>query len=325
MSKDDSVGKDSCCSFGIGAMIELPDETVTAGLDFWPSNHNSKPEIQGHEKTLIRDERLEKRLSKLHRHHQIFLSPTEGRKSCEVNTPQNQHMNFFRFPNWVQCPQCNVLKKVTLNAVDVPRCNIPQKQFKNPKDCSTINNYNQRPIMRPVSYMVACKDGHLDDFPWVEWVHRGVKNNTCDGGSGDLYLTSSARNGLSGVYVQCSPGRARESLLAATSKKSLARVMYEGGCSGRKPWLGSEEENDYCTELPQMVQRAQSSIYFPNTVSSILIPPYSKAKNLFFNRRHTLWAQIEDIIGEGGNIINDEFRLKPFAENFIEREAKNLG
>ena len=53
--------------------------------------------------------------------------------------------------------------------------------------------------------------------------------------------------------------------------------------------------------------------------------PYSKAINLFFNRRHTLWAQIEDIIREGGNIINDEFRLKPFAENFIEREAKNAG
>ena len=60
--------------------------------------------------------------------------------------------------------------------------------------------------------LIACPDGHIDDFPWSRWVH-GENENNCDGGSGDLYLLSSAQADLTGVYVQCKKCKKRISCI----------------------------------------------------------------------------------------------------------------
>ena len=72
--------------FGIGAIVELPDETlITAGLDVWPYEYRDNPSVKEAIKTstAIRDERLEKRLSKMlgrpiDKPIKYFLSPTEA-------------------------------------------------------------------------------------------------------------------------------------------------------------------------------------------------------------------------------------------------------
>ena len=57
--------------------------------------------------------------------------------------------------------------------------------------------------MKPVGFLVACKHGHLDDFPWSRWVH-GPDNNECNAGSGKLFLMSSASSGLQGGTITSS-------------------------------------------------------------------------------------------------------------------------
>ena len=106
--------------FGIGAMIDLPDETLmTAGLDVWPSEYRTnaiaKEAIISN--TIIRDERLEKRLSKLLKKDiEYFLSPTQGIDPLSFSEPKyHQHMRFYRFPTWLQCPRCKVLIQFQLN------------------------------------------------------------------------------------------------------------------------------------------------------------------------------------------------------------------
>ena len=36
--------------------------------------------------------------------------------------------------------------------------------------CTRANN----PTALSVRFLVACREGHLSDFPWIDYVHRGV-------------------------------------------------------------------------------------------------------------------------------------------------------
>ena len=120
MGKFDTLRRSQLITpFGIGSMIDLPEETfMTAGLDVWPSEtaQNDIREAVLND-TTIRDERLEKRLTKLlGRPVNYFLSPTVGRSPLGyTEPPQNQHMKFYRFPSWLQCPNCKVLKYFPLD------------------------------------------------------------------------------------------------------------------------------------------------------------------------------------------------------------------
>ena len=58
--------------------------------------------------------------------------------------------------------------------------------------------------------------------------------------------------------------------MGATFSKRTFKVQ----CNGEEPWLGDKKE--VCSENVVTLQRSSSSVYFPITVSSILIPPWSK-------------------------------------------------
>ncbi len=310
-------------------MIDLPEETfMTAGLDVWPSE-TSQSQIKEAvlNDTTIRDERLELRLTKtLGRPIKFFLSPTVGRSPFTyTEPPQNQHMKFYRFPSWLHCPNCKVLQYFPLDYWKVPRCTNPNRLFDGTgKMCSSMK---KGPIMKPVRFLMACPDGHIDDFPWVRWVHEENEENenNCDGGSGDLYLLSSAQADLSGVYVKCKKCGKERSLASAKNKQTLKKVLYDKKCTGRSPWLGRNHQNDDCSSDPQLVFRASSSIYFANTVSSILIPPYSKAINIFLNNNRRLWTQIEESMMDNATIVGEELEINKSGENFLRREAVRAG
>ena len=53
--------------------------------------------------------------------------------------------------------------------------------------------------MVPARFVVACKNGHLDDFPWREFVHHGPTN--CKRGL--KLLEPSATGEAASIFVQC--------------------------------------------------------------------------------------------------------------------------
>ena len=323
MGKFDTLRRSQLITpFGIGSMIDLPEETfMTAGLDVWPSEtaQNDIREAVLND-TTIRDERLEKRLTKLlGRPVNYFLSPTVGRSPLGyTEPPQNQHMKFYRFPSWLQCPNCKVLKYFPLDYSKTPRCNNPTRLFEGTGQmCSSMR---RGPIMKPVRFLIACSDGHIDDFPWSRWVH-GDNDNNCSGGSGDLYLLSSAQADLTGIYVQCKKCGKKRSMGSANNKQSLKKILFENKCTGRNPWLGKNHNNDDCSNDPQLVYRASSSIYFANTISSILIPPYSKAINVYLNNNRRLWSDIEGFFDEGATKVNGNLEINETIVRYLERAA----
>jgi hypothetical protein len=89
-------------TYGIGAMIELPEETlITAGMDFWPHAWHSSAQVRNavEEENRISDARLQKRLSAtLQQKIDYFVSPAIGKILGEKSSYSRQEMPFFRFP-----------------------------------------------------------------------------------------------------------------------------------------------------------------------------------------------------------------------------------
>ena len=129
--------------------------------------------------------------------------------------------------------------------------------------------------------VVACGHGHIDDFPWIKWVHAknmGGAKKICASPSLRFTTSSSSTEGLEGLTVSCVSCKCKTTLRGAFEKGALERLdkstgyEYDFKCSGRHPWKNTKE---VCGEYPHVLQRGSSSVYFPISMSSLVIPPYS--------------------------------------------------
>ena len=223
-------------TFGPGAIVDLPDDSVMiAGTEHWFSEGH-KP----HRK--ISEPRL-----------QAVLKVNEFR-TPPVGSFKENDVPFVRFPRWRVCPRCNRLSdqfrwpKGSPELPPVPRC-----------DACNMPTY-------PARIVVACAKGHIDDFPWYRWVHRG---QNC--GGGNLFLRGEGKSAALGdLRVDCSCGKSW-TLSGALGREAM--VEAHCACQGRRPWLDDEKEE--CTERLYALQRGASNIYFSVLRSALSIPPWS--------------------------------------------------
>lgn len=279
--------------FGVGAIMEFPTESLMhAGLDAWTVGDDQN----------LADDRLAQRLG-VKNFYEPVQAP-EPRQSGGDNVP------FVRFPLWHVCPRCRTLQQASWNDRQPPRCtsNV-QPRFKG-APCGELPE-KRRPHMVPVRFIIACSDGHIDDFPWIEWAHtpRGKKLTPGTGCEVPiLRLDYTGRAGLMGLSVRCESCGSKRSLAGAGSPDALK----DFGCTGNRPWLGPDAgEECRCEDHPRVVQRGATNVYFSRVVSSILIPPYSTFVRRFISRKKN-WELLTSGVDENGR--PDMARLSFFAE-----------
>lgn len=238
--------------WGVGAIVPFPeDESVMiAGLDLWRFGND----VSGF---LIKDERLTKRLGvKELRRPPDFRDNNADRANAYLTIPA------VRFPRWLYCPFCGSMKKTELTS-GLDKCDgYPWQHGR------TCHDSKQKRTMIPERFVVVCPDGHIDDFPIMEWVHDGH-----DPGTSSCRLrrsTGGVSASLSGVFYECTCG-AKRSIAGAMRTGALTRVGYS--CSGSKPWFGIEREGEnHCgREDVKVVQRGGSNVWFADIRSSIHI------------------------------------------------------
>ncbi len=291
--------------FGIGAIVDFPGQSLmAAGLDVWPD----KPECP------IYDERLARRLGV-----QYFRSPPPGRREGI----QGAELPFVRFPLWHFCPRCRSLQKTTWNEPFAPRCASPigvrfkpEPGRRQPPPCSQLPE-NRRWRMVPVRFVVACANGHIDDFPWIEWAHTRPGQSLDEAEICDepmLRLNYTGKAGLMGLLVKCEnehcEAKAR-SLMGSAGPHSLKGW----NCTGNRPWLGPHGKQECSGEAhPRMLQRGATNLYFPKVASSILIPPFSDPLRKIVDD-NLRWRFLTSGVQEDGSL--DESRLRYFAEEHL--------
>lgn len=172
-----------------------------------------------------------------------------------------------RFPEMHYCPECRRLDR---------------HGFFTSGDGSECNNC-QRPLI-PSRFVMACEAGHIDDFPYLRWVHNGK----WPGDGHRLSLSTTGRTAsLRDIVITCSCGESL-SLDGAFGKHALTRITK---CTGRRPWLSGKDTED-CVRNPRTVQRGASNVWFSVTSSAISIPPWSDAAYKVLDRQ---WLTIKHI------------------------------
>lgn len=248
--------------YGVGAMVDFRDRTLmTAAPEYW-----------GNSVIHVHDERLEKIL-----HVDYF-----GKPGDKDDAKFGDGISYVRFPEWYFCPSCRRFKPI-IEWVKEFRSKYPKRAEEDPHMIQTMKcpKCNQELVVARI--IVACGDGHIDDFPWVKWVHCqsfGEGKPVCARPELTITTSSSASEGLEGLTLKCLTCGATSSLRGAFDPDKFHDLdkktgyCYDFRCTGKHPWKHKVETCKH-PEYPKVLQRGSSSVYFPVTESSLVIPPYS--------------------------------------------------
>lgn len=255
--------------FGTGAITVVPDGTalVTAGLDHWYEREDGSVDSVDFEEFQIEEWRLEKALRVSH----FRLPPDYRTKRFGEAEAKNLRLSVpaLRFPTWNFCRRCKLLQQLPLGFRGRKRC----------KECEAKPGKLRAPIIAQVPFIAVCEYGHLQDFPWREWVHHSL-NPTCQG---PMRLFSTGGASLAAQRVECGCGRKR-TLAGITDAAPVGSPKYpetelstrlaEGAeylCRGFEPW-NAREAPQGCGRHVRGSLRAASNVYFSLVKSSIYLP-----------------------------------------------------
>ena len=170
----------------------------------------------------------------------------------------------------------------------------------------------------PSRFITICEDGHMSDFPWKWWVHRG--DSDCNG-TLKMYSTGNTST-LADMWVECSCG-ARRNMSGATQKDNFDDVE----CTGHHPFRPGVK-NQKCHKHVVPSQRGASNVYFAVSKSAISIPPWiNPLYNLIDEHLRVIESYKEDFGEMGLQKIYEKYFSAFTREEFneaLERRMKNI-
>lgn len=249
--------------YGVGAMVDFPSQTLmTAAPEYWQDQI-----VQ------IHDERLEKSLGV-----RYFGMPAGGKN--------RDGMAYVRFPEWYFCPKCRRFQPLSKWIAEFNSQAGDKEKISNKNMSRNLRCPRDRIELVVARIITVCSHGHINDFPWVKWTH--AKNSSgakdiCENPNLKFMTSPVASEGLEGLSVKCETCKASATLQGAFNDgmfESLDKKYtgkYDFTCDGGHPWKNEREKN--CGLYPKVLQRGSSSVYFPVTASSLVIPPFSDILN----------------------------------------------
>lgn len=245
---------------GVGAVTDLPSMSVVVrGLDAW------SPERQ----EVIDEPRL------LDEVRGVLGQQVRALRSAPWD-PQEADDPWTRvgvpvtpFPRWVRCPACH-----RLGPLDPPgQFELVHRIGRRPDLAKFVHAHCARQQQRadrnkraciPARFLVACDDGHLDDFPYVEFVHIGRSGDLC---SGPKLTVSDAGSTLGPrVTVRCAECGRRRSIADAAGREGGAALP---SCRGRHPHL---QRFQRCGKPLRLMVLGASNLWFSVTASALHLP-----------------------------------------------------
>ena len=179
--------------YGIGAMVDFQEQTLmTAAPETWENT------------SVIHDERLQNVLKVTH-----FRGFNDSK--------QHPRVSYVRFPHWYFCPRCRQFTSVDEWKKDYDKIASSKRKEEDPNMvkklwCPKCN------VPLVVSRIVSiCENGHINDFPWIEWVHARSNRQICGSKKLKLQQSTSTSSGLESIGLTCECG-AFASLNGAFSK-----------------------------------------------------------------------------------------------------------
>ncbi|MBP1547061.1 MAG: DUF1998 domain-containing protein [Oscillospiraceae bacterium] len=237
-------------TYGVGSVVDFKDDTVIiASTDSWDYDPNNPEEVESRK---IFNENLSVLTGK-----KYFLQPKTINKSNSFS--KGKTIQSYIFPEKLYCSRCGRI-------YDIHELDIKKRH-----KCPSLNCNNNLVASR---FVVVCQNGHIDDFPYSWWVHHG---EPCSGGKKSPRIKMRNlynRNDIASLILECEDCKKTRSMQTVFSDVSLANYP----CTCNYPHFKDPKAKAGigCKERMKVRLRTQSGVYYSNTRSALLIPPWSK-------------------------------------------------
>jgi hypothetical protein len=252
-------------TYGPGALIDLPSlSVVTLGIEKWEKDR-CQP---------IQEARLLAAVRKVlgPQVENLRMPPFQRSDLVDMwSAEANIGVPVRPFPRWMRCVKCGLLSPYDHQLFTIKDDPYrPERTRFVHKGC-TGSKGDQRAKDSdavPARFLLACRDGHLDDFPWHYFVHGG--NSGCKGTL--RFYESGASLQTENLWVKCD---------TCSTSKSLAQAFGKAGkenlpaCRGRHPHL--DQFDSKCDEEARAVLLGATNSWFPITLSALAIPQVKDA------------------------------------------------
>lgn len=256
-------------TFGCGSIVDfLHDTVIIAGTDNWDwAGKSSDNEF------IIYNENLQSLLVK-----DYFVKPKTDTRRRAFFADKSKDIPAYRFPEMLYCVKClrlyhyTVFEHQNLKRMKCPRCG----------NTSII----------PSRFVAVCVKGHIEDFPYSEWVHAG---NSCPASEKPklILFNMEGRSSIESLFVKCESCGTVRGMQNAFAENALVNIK---SCRSNTPWLAKNRGSD-CSEVLKTRIRTSTNVYFPVTVSALSIPPWSKRIFNTIQRNYDALNDIFSLIG----------------------------
>lgn len=252
-------------TFGPGSIMDLPHFTaLPMGLDDWEriwARRDGTPHIHAPKLLKAVREALGPQVKELRPFpHQASTSKfsDEGR---DLGIPAAV------FPQWFRCTGCDLLAPLTHFEYTNTNPYRPDEAAFNHQNCPGRRGEKKRntPAV-PARYLLACINGHLDEFPYDAWVHHGVPCPA--GGTPTLKMLENTLGRGASATIVCASCDARRTMAEAQGEVGQRKLPR---CRGRHPHLNAFDASG-CGLEPTLMIVGASNLWFPILRSVIVMP-----------------------------------------------------
>lgn len=241
-------------TYGPGALIDLPNlSVVTMGINRWDVNRCHPVEearLLAAVRRILGPQVMRLRIPPFVFEENVDPLSAEGKIGVPVKP----------FPRWLRCVKCGLLAEYDSGLFSIKE-NLyrPERTHFVHTNCEKGKNADAV----PARFLLACRNGHLDDFPWHWFVHGGQS-----GCKGTLrFFERGASLQTENLWVKCDACDVSRSLVHAFGTEGQNNLP---ACRGRHPHLDLYDAE--CNEQPRAVLLGATNSWFPVTISVLAIP-----------------------------------------------------
>ncbi|OCB20811.1 hypothetical protein A5674_04130 [Mycobacterium malmoense] len=258
-------------TYGPGAIMDLPGFSVMpAGLDdwepIWRRRENNPSLIEPRLLNAVRTQ-LGPQVVALRPY------PWQPKQSSFATEGTDLGIPARVFPQWLRCTGCDYLgplPRFTYTNTHPFRPDLAQFTHRScpgrgAQRSGGTSRRRESPAV-PAQHLLTCPNGHLDEFPYELWVHRGAPCPKAE--RPDLKMHDPNVGQSVGSMITCTSCGARRGM--AEAQGAVGRGKLPHTCRGRHPHLNAFDK--HCDARPALIMMGASNLWFPSTQSIIVMP-----------------------------------------------------
>jgi hypothetical protein len=256
-------------TYGPGSIMDLPGFAVMpAGLDDWEPIWKRREHVP----TIVEPRLL--KVVQLHLGPQVIsLRPYPWQPKLSSMSKEGTDLGIPArvFPQWFRCTGCDYLGPLPRFSYTNTHPYRPDLAQFTHKSCPGRGNRQGTARKRespavPAQHLLTCTNGHLDEFPYALWVHRGAKCQKAE--MPDLKMRDANLGKSVGSTIICQSCAKTRGMAEAQGR--IGREKLPQKCRARHPHLNAFDPE--CDARPALIMMGASNLWFGSTQSIIVMP-----------------------------------------------------